>query len=75
MFLQISCFQYGKGSKMKANHNRVPIIRYRITVVSSTAKVVKWKQITTEAGKQFCDDGCFQYGKGSKMKANHNSYL
>ena len=67
-----SCFQYGKGSKMKANHNDIGAPPPADKVVSSTAKVVKWKQITTSDGNSGGGGSCFQYGKGSKMKANHN---
>ena len=35
------CFQYGKGSKMKANHNTYGGEDFEFSVVSSTAKVVK----------------------------------
>ena len=67
-----SCFQYDKDSKMKANHN-ASLARIRsCTVVSSTTKIVKWKQITTKYvdSRDLCR--CFQYDKDSKMKANHN---
>ena len=42
-----SCFQYDKDSKMKANHNYDVQGRIDVRVVSSTTKIVKWKQITT----------------------------
>ena len=41
------CFQYDKDSKMKANHNGVFTVKALRAVVSSTTKIVKWKQITT----------------------------
>ena len=48
--LPVGCFQYDKDSKMKANHNIATDILMHIQVVSSTTKIVKWKQITTEGG-------------------------
>ena len=66
------CFQYDKDSKMKANHNEIREIRKMKSVVSSTTKIVKWKQITTLASSSYALACCFQYDKDSKMKANHN---
>ena len=68
----MSCFQYDKDSKMKANHNAADVEKYGDAVVSSTTKIVKWKQITTGDVKYVTDNSCFQYDKDSKMKANHN---
>ena len=66
------CFQYDKDSKMKANHNQISAdISVRL-VVSSTTKIVKWKQITTRRKGEQISRSCFQYDKDSKMKANHN---
>ena len=42
-------------------------------VVSNTSKVLKRKQITTKTGMVQVPFGCFQYIKGTKKKANHNS--
>ena len=67
-----SCFQYDKDSKMKANHNSVWLSWNPCVVVSSTTKIVKWKQITTVKARGTQGSGCFQYDKDSKMKANHN---
>ena len=33
---------------MKANHNSIGITHWRLTVVASTTKIQKWKQITTQ---------------------------
>ena len=57
---------------MKANHNRRGWFRQWPAVVSSTTKIVKWKQITTEVDARRLANSCFQYDKDSKMKANHN---
>ena len=67
-----SCFQYDKDSKMKANHNPFGFVYVSPSVVSSTTKIVKWKQITTGLVGGKAGAGCFQYDKDSKMKANHN---
>ena len=69
----MGCFQYDKDSKMKANHNPGLVLVWKQPVVSSTTKIVKWKQITTQSRIWPCWNGCFQYDKDSKMKANHNS--
>ena len=69
------CFQYDKDSKMKANHNQEHTMNNNEYVVSSTTKIVKWKQITTAEAEVFPRPGCFQYDKDSKMKANHNATL
>ena len=66
------CFQYDKDSKMKANHNCLSSTFYVPLVVSSTTKIVKWKQITTNVKQKIDMCSCFQYDKDSKMKANHN---
>ena len=70
--LKGSCFQYDKDSKMKANHNNKGFDNRKKGVVSSTTKIVKWKQITTCSTCGWPRCCCFQYDKDSKMKANHN---
>ena len=73
-YFVFSCFQYDKDSKMKANHNIFAKIANPLYVVSSTTKIVKWKQITTHRRSISFLWGCFQYDKDSKMKANHNDF-
>ena len=58
---------------MKANHNTGMEGNAICVVVSSTTKIVKWKQITTIEVAEASGFSCFQYDKDSKMKANHNS--
>ena len=66
------CFQWFKDTKMKANHNRFrEAIRWRIAV-SNGSKILKWKQITTLCYIHQLQNGCFQWFKDTKMKANHN---
>ena len=48
----MSCFQYIKGTKKKANHNLKSSGIVRGWVVSNTSKVLKRKQITTEVGME-----------------------
>ena len=43
----VGCCQYDKDTKMKANHNALLRWRLTVTVVASTTKIQKWKQITT----------------------------
>ena len=71
-YIVIGCFQYDKDSKMKANHNETNEPYPNDWVVSSTTKIVKWKQITTQSAGAYLRICCFQYDKDSKMKANHN---
>ena len=42
-----SCFLYYKGTKMRANHNGIPVKRIYKPAVSYITKVLKWEQITT----------------------------
>ena len=67
------CFQYIKGTKKKANHNVFFKVNPSTLVVSNTSKVLKRKQITTLNSTLIRPLGCFQYIKGTKKKANHNT--
>ena len=66
------CFQWFKDTKMKANHNNVMEKYYLCSAVSNGSKILKWKQITTKLTYWKSVDGCFQWFKDTKMKANHN---
>ena len=44
-----SCFQWLKVTKMKANHNEFVDGEKIKAAVSNGSKLLKWKQITTEA--------------------------
>ena len=94
------CFQWFKGTNLKANHNRQRKKPHYSTAVSNGSKVQIWKQITTNAcleirnlqlfpmvqrykfesksQRQYgcCElcDSCFQWFKGTNLKANHNAY-
>ena len=41
LLLVISCFQWFKDTKMKANHNRLSDIRNRTAAVSNGSKILK----------------------------------
>ena len=95
------CFQWFKGTNLKANHNTVLAIRLTFAVVSNGSKVQIWKQITTtvfiklgefllfpmvqrykfesksQRGKIFptISRCCFQWFKGTNLKANHNPWV
>ena len=100
MFRHQSCFQWFKGTNLKANHNGALRVSGSDFVVSNGSKVQIWKQITTcsiknsETNELFpmvqrykfesksqlslvrlkpirC---CFQWFKGTNLKANHNSF-
>ena len=73
MSKRLSCFQYVKGTKKKANHNGYRAVCGDYSVVSNTSKVLKRKQITTLAQAENISMRCFQYVKGTKKKANHNA--
>ena len=45
--LNISCFQWFKDTKMKANHNKLKKHLFKYIAVSNGSKILKWKQITT----------------------------
>ena len=70
--MKISCFQYVKDTKKKANHNVKFILAIYSKVVSNTSKILKRKQITTLATRTDSFICCFQYVKDTKKKANHN---
>ena len=72
--LKYRCFQWFKDTKMKANHNSIYFVTYRIVVVSSGSKILKWKQITTQWWNVLSLCCCFQWFKDTKMKANHNNF-
>ena len=71
--VQTCCFQWFKDTKMKANHNHIPVRHLPVCVVSNGSKILKWKQITTVDGDVYMYIGCFQWFKDTKMKANHNT--
>ena len=92
------CFQWFKGTNLKANHNDSSFKLLELLVVSNGSKVQIWKQITTllrkvlilrvlfpmvqrykfESKSQHSDPNkirkmcCFQWFKGTNLKANHN---
>ena len=70
-----SCFQWFKGTNLKANHNLFVKLNFSKNAVSNGSKVQIWKQITTwhyHAGRVH---GCFQWFKGTNLKANHNTQV
>ena len=69
---QDCCFQWFKGTNLKANHNLQHLrIDFR-GVVSNGSKVQIWKQITTTLTYANRFIRCFQWFKGTNLKANHN---
>ena len=70
--LPMSCFQWFKDTKMKANHNSHIAIYFLNSAVSNGSKILKWKQITTHWVFHSYSASCFQWFKDTKMKANHN---
>ena len=69
----ISCKFLCKVTKMKANHNAMGDTPYIAYAVSSYAKLLKWKQITTVRNYRYCFTRCKFLCKVTKMKANHNN--
>ena len=72
LIIWLSCFQWFKDTKMKANHNLINGSIKRSAAVSNGSKILKWKQITTVQGHRAYVNSCFQWFKDTKMKANHN---
>ena len=70
----LSCFQYVKDTKKKANHNEFKNHVWVFSVVSNTSKILKRKQITTSSCTTASTSRCFQYVKDTKKKANHNGW-
>ena len=48
LYLQTSCFQCSKDTKMRANHNYFNHGFTGLWVVSNVPKILKWEQITTQ---------------------------
>ena len=97
--LRLSCFQWFKGTNLKANHNGIRFLFSQYEAVSNGSKVQIWKQITTVIREVYAGDSlfpmvqrykfesksqlfplqnrlvhcCFQWFKGTNLKANHNS--
>ena len=69
---QQRCFQWFKGTNLKANHNRIAAVNSAIVAVSNGSKVQIWKQITTLPWTVIPRICCFQWFKGTNLKANHN---
>ena len=70
-------YKYGckflcKVTKMKANHNSGESDKNYAKAVSSYAKLLKWKQITTNGIRWCTGISCKFLCKVTKMKANHN---
>ena len=68
----VCCFQYCKDTNLKANHNSLSSCKPSISAVSNTAKILIWKQITTNMDFLCTRKSCFQYCKDTNLKANHN---
>ena len=66
---------YRKGSEIWANHNVVSKFIYTFAIGDSTAKVVKFEQITTRRNTSRMQAHWWFYRKGSEIWANHNYFL
>ena len=73
MLLLLSCFQWFKDTKMRANHNHIVMFSFLLNAVSNGSKILKWEQITTVFAFRYTCFCCFQWFKDTKMRANHNS--
>ncbi len=71
--LRIGCKFLCKVTKMKANHNYLSALLLLLPAVSSYAKLLKWKQITTCCTSKRILQCCKFLCKVTKMKANHNA--
>ena len=66
------CFNYCKDTNFQANHNYMLTITIVHTVVSTTAKILIFKQITTSLQRFSLPPCCFNYCKDTNFQANHN---
>ena len=71
----LCCFQWFKGTNLKANHNTADSVTLEFVAVSNGSKVQIWKQITTTNKYVALPVCCFQWFKGTNLKANHNNDL
>ena len=66
------CFQWFKGTNLRANHNVFDDVLTQGHAVSNGSKVQIWEQITTVACRARYVSRCFQWFKGTNLRANHN---
>ena len=67
------CSLWSKVTKLKANHNTCDALIFSLIAVPYGAKLLNWKQITTNARVFGNACGCSLWSKVTKLKANHNS--
>ena len=67
------CIPFCKDTNLKANHNVQPFLMSCTLAVFPFAKILIWKQITTESGSYLGEQGCIPFCKDTNLKANHNS--
>ena len=66
------CSLWSKVTKLKANHNEKDLKNYDDKAVPYGAKLLNWKQITTNSPLITCKPSCSLWSKVTKLKANHN---
>ena len=76
-YLRISynCSQWFKDTNLKANHNLLQVLVYRLLIVPNGSKILIWKQITTQSAASVRFTNCSQWFKDTNLKANHNSIV
>ena len=68
-----SCVCNCKDTNLKAIHNQLYIIKGSIYVVFATAKILIWKQFTTNKQKKEMFNSCVCNCKDTNLKAIHNT--
>ena len=71
----LCCFCKCKDTKLKAIHNVLCLCVCVDCVVFANAKILNWKQFTTNAESIDMMDCCFCKCKDTKLKAIHNKNI
>ena len=69
------CIWLCKDTNLKANHNKSFITIYLNDGVYDSAKILIWKQITTQTSAIKLMKWCIWLCKDTNLKANHNSKI
>ena len=67
-----SCFQWFKGTNLKANHNLGSCIKKRMPLFPMVQRYKFESKSQQNRRRELCNSSCFQWFKGTNLKANHN---
>ena len=68
----LCCLSDQRYNFLKANHNRIPIVEWDVSVVYQIKDTIFWKQITTVNINGHVTSGCLSDQRYNFLKANHN---